>query len=134
MKYEDILSFIMILDKIKKPAQIKETLEKITEDYINKINKNIPDNLLQLVKDIVFLFLKKIDTPEKQREEIENLIYERRFSGMFETLVDNILKERDEGRRESKLEIAKSMLEDNMSIAMIVKYTGLSKEEIEKLK
>ena len=38
MKYEDILSFIMILDKIKKPAQIKEILEKITEEYINKVN------------------------------------------------------------------------------------------------
>ena len=146
MKYEDILSFIMILDKIKKPTQIKEILEKITEEYINKVNENIPDNLLQLIKDIVFLFLKKIDTPKKEREKIENLINERRFSTMFETLEYNAQKEREqykaegrlegklEGQKESKVEIAKNMLINNLSITIISDCTGLSKEEIEKLK
>lgn len=146
MKYEDILSFIMILDKIKKPTQIKEILEKITEEYINKVNENIPDNLLQLIKDIVFLFLKKIDTPKKEREKIENLINERRFSTMFETLEYNAQKEREqykaegrlegklEGKKESKVEIAKNMLINNLSITIISDCTGLSKEEIEKLK
>ncbi len=141
MKYEDILSFIMILDKIKKPTQIKEILQKITEDYINKVNENIPDNLLQLIKDIVFLFLKKIDASKKEREEIESLINERRFSNMFETLEYNIQKEREqyreegrlEGHLEGKTEIIKNMLDDNLPIATIIKYTGLSKEEIEKL-
>jgi len=141
MKYEDILSFIMILDKIKKPTQIKEILQKITEDYINKVNENIPDNLLQLIKDIVFLFLKKIDASKKEREEIESLINERRFSNMFETLEYNIQKEREqyreegrlEGHLEGKTEIVKNMLDDNLPIATIIKYTGLSKEEIEKL-
>lgn len=104
MKYEDILSFIMILDKIKKPTQIKEILEKITEEYINKVNENIPDNLLQLIKDIVFLFLKKIDTPKKEREKIENLINERRFSTMFETLEYNAQKEREQYKAEGRLE------------------------------
>ena len=146
MKYEDILSFIMILDKIKKPAQIKEILEKITEEYINKVNENIPDNLLQLIKNIVFLFLKKIDASKKEREEIEGLINERRFSNMFETLEYNIQKEREqyreegrlegrlEGHLEGKTEIVKNMLDDNLPIATIIKYTGLSKEEIEKLR
>lgn len=134
MKYEDILSFIMILDKIKKPTQIKEILEKITEEYINKVNENIPDNLLQLIKDIVFLFLKKIDTPKKEREKIENLINERRFSTMFETLEYNAQKEREQCKNETKLEIAKNMLINNLSITIISDCTGLSKEEIEKLK
>ena len=141
MKYEDILSFIMILDKIKKPAQIKEILQKITEEYINKVNENIPDNLLQLIKDIVFLFLKKIDASKKEREEIESLINERRFSNMFETLEYNIQKEREqykeegrfEGEMKKQIEIAQNMLDDNLPIATIIKYTGLSKEEIEKL-
>ncbi len=145
MKYEDVLSFIMILDKIKKPAQIKEILEKITEEYIDKVNENIPDNLLQLIKNIVFLFLKKIDASKKEREEIESLINERRFSNMFETLEYNIQKEREQYREEGRLEghlegetkkqieIAKNMLSNNLSLTMISKCTGLSKEEIEKL-
>ena len=45
---------------------------------------------------------------------------------------------KDEGRREGKidekLEIAKSMLNDGVNIESIYKYTGLTEEEINKLK
>jgi len=39
-----------------------------------------------------------------------------------------------EGEAKKSLEIAKSMLEDNAPVELICKYTGLSKEEIIKLK
>lgn len=38
-----------------------------------------------------------------------------------------------EGKEETILEVAKSMLIDDVSIKTIMKYTGLSKEEIENL-
>lgn len=41
---------------------------------------------------------------------------------------------RQEGRQEEKIEIARNMLKDNLPISTIIKYTGLSKEEVEKLK
>lgn len=41
---------------------------------------------------------------------------------------------RQEGRQEEKIEIAKNMLKSNLPILTIVQCTGLSKEEIEKLK
>ena len=40
----------------------------------------------------------------------------------------------EEGSKEKSIEIAKNMLEENVSLDKIVKYTGLSIEEIEKLK
>ena len=39
-----------------------------------------------------------------------------------------------EGEAKKSLEIAKSMLEDNAPVELICKYTGLSKEEIIKVK
>ena len=36
-------------------------------------------------------------------------------------------------RKEEKIEIVKKMIENNIDIEMIMKITGLSKEEIEKL-
>jgi len=39
-----------------------------------------------------------------------------------------------EGEAKRSLEIAKSMLEDNAPVELICKYTGLSKEEVIKLK
>ena len=41
--------------------------------------------------------------------------------------------EREKGRKESKIEIAKNLLKNNMDISLISKYTDLSIEEIKKL-
>ena len=49
-------------------------------------------------------------------------------------LEDGIAKGLSEGEAKKSLEIAKSMLEDNAPVELICKYTGLSKEEIIKLK
>ena len=38
------------------------------------------------------------------------------------------------GRNDAVLETAKNMLKDNINIKSIMKYTGLTKKEIEKLK
>ena len=38
-----------------------------------------------------------------------------------------------EGKKERNIEIAKKMKSDNMKIESIIKFTGLSKEQIEKL-
>ncbi len=43
-------------------------------------------------------------------------------------------QERRKGSRETKISIAKAMIKQQMSIEMISKLTGLSKEEIEKLR
>jgi predicted transposase/invertase (TIGR01784 family) len=38
-----------------------------------------------------------------------------------------------EGEKKTKLETAKTMKKDNASVELIIKYTGLTKEEIENL-
>ena len=40
----------------------------------------------------------------------------------------------EEGAKEKQIEIAKKMIEENMPIETIVKITGLTEEEIKKLK
>lgn len=39
----------------------------------------------------------------------------------------------DKGKRTGKEEVAKEMLKQNIKIEFIISYTGLTKEEIEKL-
>ncbi len=46
---------------------------------------------------------------------------------------DGIKKGKIEGKQEEKLEIAKNSLKEGLSIELIIKLTGLSKAEIEKL-
>ena len=54
--------------------------------------------------------------------------------GKLEGRLEGKLEGRLEGKLEGKLEIAKSMLEDNLALEAITRYTGLPKEEIEKLR
>ena len=61
----------------------------------------------------------------QERKELENWALEV-TKGVRE-------KEKLESKREGKLETAKQMKRDGMSIAQISKYTELSVEEIEKL-
>ena len=42
--------------------------------------------------------------------------------------------EKKNGKIKEKIEIAKEMLKEKMSIDKIMKFTGLTKEEIEKIK
>ncbi len=55
-----------------------------------------------------------------------------------EQYFEDIASERDggrkEGKKEAKKEIAKNMLDMNLDIDIIVKATGLTEEEINKLK
>lgn len=44
------------------------------------------------------------------------------------------LKAKAEGRTEGKIEVAKRMLNDNLSVELISKFTGLSQDEVDKLR
>ena len=47
--------------------------------------------------------------------------------------INGIKKGKIEGEKETKIKTAKKMIKDNMDINLIIKYSGLSKKEIEKL-
>ena len=77
---------------------------------------------------------------KKAKEELEYLSgdeAERRIAYLRETAeIDRkfaMTAARDQGRIEEKIEVAKKMLAENMDINLIIKITGLTKEEIEKL-
>lgn len=60
-------------------------------------------------------------------------VYEAHMKGQSQYKTD-LLIARDEGKIEGKIETAIKMLESDMAVALISFCTGLSLEEIEKLK
>ena len=68
---------------------------------------------------------------EKSKEELERntFIEEARQSGMKQGFENGV----SQGIKQRNMEIAKSMLQENMSLEIIQKITGLTKEEIENL-
>jgi len=67
----------------------------------------------------------------RDKENAERIGEER---GREMGLVEGKEVGRDEGKREEKIKMAKSMLRDNENVAKIIKYTGLTSEDIVKIK
>ena len=89
-----------------------------------KDSKKIIDKVEELSKDDEIISLNdEYDRAELDKVSARNLGIEQ-----------GIIQGKAEGIKENKIETAKNMLEDNLDIKTICKYTGLSKEEVEKLK
>ena len=71
---------------------------------------------------------------EGRKEGIKEGIKEGRKEGIKEGIKEGREQGLEQGSKKREAEIVKSMLKENISIDLIAKLTGLTKEEIEKLK
>ena len=145
------ISKMMLIEKSKNTEEIAKTLEKI----INKTQKEDKE----LLKSIIEIFLEEKIGIQKSTELIRKLESE---SDSMLAIVDMIRKEnqmyidmgRKEGKKEGKKlgkiegkregektgkmqklkEIVLNMIEENLSNEIIMKVTGISPKEIEKIK
>ena len=121
-------------------------MEKYMKLWYNKNEKELEKSkyivMLNLEKkelEVVIKYMKEIErvnenpkfreymSAEEDNKKIENSL---KREWMEEGLKEGI----KEGSYKRNIEIAKTMLKDNMDIEIISKYTNLSKEELEKIK
>ena len=125
--------FLMLgLDK----KDLSYLCEKEGHEYMKKYMKNVEE----LNEDSEFV---NVISPDKDNEMVINTlkneaIKEGKLEGMKEGIKEGIkegkLEGIKEGKRESTLETAKALLKENVSIDIISRTTGLTKEEINSLK
>ena len=127
---DSFISKLMLLEKSK----TKEDLEK----NLGKIIQRIEDKDKELMIQIIDVILKQELGEEKAQELINKLIGGE--SSML-AFIEMLQKEENKRVREAKLnekhritQIAKKLISKNYSITEILDITGLSKEEVEKLK
>lgn len=136
-QFGDLLSLFMILNKVKDPSKLKGILTSLPGEYIEQLKMNVPEHMRKLLSDISQVLLAKIDVPQDEIDEIAELIYERGVPEMFNienySVQETRRVARAEGKAEGKAEVALSMLKLNMPIEEIIKITGLSFEELERL-
>ena len=101
-------------------------LENISKG--NGVVKKYMEELVKVNEDADFLNFISV---EKDNMMIENSI---RDEGIRKGLKEGLEKGLEQGTEQSKNEIAKNMLKENMDISLISKLTGLSNEQINKLK
>ncbi|MCK8825885.1 Rpn family recombination-promoting nuclease/putative transposase [Fuchsiella alkaliacetigena] len=145
--------------KEKETNQLLTDLEEIHFIELSKLDENKYQKQEDIDNDLIpwLLFLKnpesevvkmieeRVKELEKAAKSLEVLsqdeeareIYEARQKAIHDYVTN--LKEarretRKETRKETKAEIAKEMLQGNEDIEKIIKYTNLSKEELEEIK
>lgn len=132
------LSKAMLLEKAKNKEELTEYIEKIVLQ-INKNKELFSDELKELLITIINLVLKEKIGKEKAQELVKILKGGNKnmlaFMEMIEEEDKKIFRRgKREGRIENKIETAKAMIKENISIDVIMRITKLSKKEIDKLK
>ena len=94
----------------------------------NDILEEVYKNMEELNMNEVFLGM------YDQEEENKKMMNSMKLEGIEEGIEKGIEQGLEAGKEEEKIEIAKNLIELNISIDDIIKATGLTKEEIEKLK
>ena len=134
----DKLTYIYIeLPKFQKTEkQLHNQFEKWL--YVLRHLANL-QNRPKVLQEKIFLKLFEVAeiasfSAEEKVQYEESLKYYRDLKNVVDTSREEGLKEgREEGREEEKIQIAKEMKVDGFAIEKIIKYTGLSKSDIEEL-
>ena len=115
--------YFLILDLEPKDLEKVCKGDKMMEKYKEKIEK--------LNEDPEFI---EVVSKEKDAEMVHNtLIKEGYEQGIEDGISQGMSQGLEQGISSRNIEIAKNLLDNNVSIDVIIKSTGLSKEEVEEL-
>ena len=128
------------INKISEKGLKDELLEMylVRLDLVNKIVYNEEEK--EFIKWIRFIIASDRKEMEKIAKGVEEMEQALKFMERFvndkdvQRIYDRMAYERFEGRDEERIEIAKNLLQTNLSMKDIATATGLSIEEIEQLK
>ena len=133
----DVLElYIINLSKVEKYSENKllDTWVKFISNS-EDLNMENADESIKKAKEV----LDEISEDEHEQYLAhlrEKYIFERQGieeAGFDKGMAKGIAKGIEDGKRNEKINIAKKMKNDNVDIKTIAKYTGLTKEEIEKI-
>ena len=132
-KFElDIIELSKIKGRENEKDQLLDWLIFLENPESERVTRKMEEN--ENLKEAVEK-LDRISKDEKMQRIIE--LREKAIRdehAIYAKCVDDGIEEgKAKGAREKQIEIAKSMLKENMDIEMIIKITGLTKQEIEKL-
>jgi hypothetical protein len=151
----DTLSLIMLIDKLRGSGE-ESLLKHLPPDYVKKLNLQIPEDMVKLLSDVIRVLLDKSKIDRGIAGKLASYIErgeEKEYQGMFEAVIESILEEREEARKQgialgqeqgrvegialgeerSREEIARNALAEGLTPEFIHTITGLDLETIKSL-
>ena len=100
--------------------------------------KQVEERYISLLEAAIAKFtpqeIREYEASKKAYRDIKNSIDTAKQEGKQEGLAEGMELGMKKGKNERSLEIAKTMLADGVDINLIMKYSGLTQEQIDKLK
>ena len=134
INFKDALSFLLILDKIRRSDDPNFT--SLPSDYLENLRLQIPENLGKLISDVIRVFLER---SKIGREEVEQYLQavekadHKEYGGMFEAAIESILEEREEARAAGRAEGKAEGVEEQRQEVLDLIASGKTLEEIQAL-
>ena len=134
---DDILiSRAMIIEKCKTNEELIQSLNEVAKDILDK---QIP--LGEYFLDIIQRYIVSSDIRNETKEIIEKIKIKKGGNSdmlnmvrvQLEAYAEHEKIGREQGERDTKMEIAKKLLKRKMKVDEIVEVTGMAKEEVIKL-
>ena len=133
LKRNTLMNKMFVIEKSKDKTELEKNLNIVAESRLNKEDRKF------FSKIIKYGFIKELG--EEKTQELINKIWkggERQMLAVQQMIHREFKQTREEGkkvgRQETRIEIAKKMLNKKVAVKDILEFTGLKKEEIEKLK
>jgi predicted transposase/invertase (TIGR01784 family) len=129
------LQYIIIMRVMK---YIYDRVEKLINEF-SEVLKGVDMKSIYFQDLINFTIFYIYETQnEMEKDEIIDMINDKSLKEVFMNIKERLIKDgeekgRKEGKKEEQKQIAKKMKMDKIDIEIIKKYTGLTKEEIQKL-
>ena len=101
-------------------------MKQVEERYISLLEAEIAKFTPQEIREY--------EASKKAYRDIKNSIDTAKQEGKQEGLAEGMELGMKKGKNERSLEIAKTMLADGVDINLIMKYSGLTLEQLDKLK
>ena len=115
-------------------------MKQVEERYISLLTDKVFDRLFEEAEIAKFTpqEMREYETSKMAYRDIKNSVdtakREGIAEGMEKGMKEGLEKGRSEGMNQRSLDIARNMLADGVDINQIMKYSGLTQEQIEKLK
>ncbi|RDC61946.1 Rpn family recombination-promoting nuclease/putative transposase [Adhaeribacter pallidiroseus] len=137
--FYDKLTFIYLeMPKFNKTVEELETRFDKWLYVIRNLNRldKVPEKLRERVFEKLFETAEIARfTPDQVRSYEDSLKYYRDLKNSLDTArEEGLLEGIEKGIEEGKIEVASEMLKENEPLAKIIRFTGLSREQIERLK
>ncbi len=107
----DEMSLIMLLNKIQTAEDLHRMLDAPGE-LVNRIVNNSPENVLDIILDVVYLLCRKVNIPGDETREILSQLKEGRNMGyLFENMEHMDIQEERRKTREAREELQQKVAE-----------------------